>query len=58
MLTILRTQDAARLGASIHGKDSVAEQHLLDIVYNNLAAMHGKTAEWYKEQTISHYCGL
>lgn len=61
-----RTQDASRLGADIQGNNSVPEQHLLDIVYNNLAVMHNvdnlpvtdpkyRSPQWYKDETISHF---
>lgn len=66
LTSCLRTQDASRLGADIHGNNSVPEQHLLDIVYNNLAAMHNvnnlpvtdpnyRSPQWYKDETISHF---
>ncbi|EJD42298.1 hypothetical protein AURDEDRAFT_89618 [Auricularia subglabra TFB-10046 SS5] len=34
------SQDALRLGALIEGKDSTAEAHLIDLILEDLAAMH------------------
>lgn len=61
MLTVPRTQDASRLGAFIKGKGTSAEENLLDMVYNDLAAMHreipgwNKDAAWYRNETVDHF---
>lgn len=56
VLSNLRTQDALRSGAFSAGHGSTAEQHLLDIFYKDLAALHGKTPEWYRSETVSYFC--
>ncbi|KAF8534739.1 hypothetical protein BDD12DRAFT_858949 [Trichophaea hybrida] len=59
------TQDAYRFGSLITFKDWSKKMHtqevresekfLLDQVYNDLAALHGKTPDWYKDQTLDYY---
>jgi len=42
------TQDAERLGALMHG-DGTAEQELIDLVFRDLAAVHGVTVDWLQQ---------
>lgn len=49
------TQDSSRLGALMKGKGSKAEDHLMDIVYRDLAALHSVEADWLREQTVDYF---
>ena len=42
------TQDAERLGALMNG-DGTAQPELVDIVFRDLAAVHGVTVEWLEQ---------
>jgi hypothetical protein len=52
---ITRTQDSARLGALIKGKGSKAEEHLMNIVYRDLALLHDVEADELRAQTIDYF---
>ncbi|PWW76289.1 amine oxidase [Tuber magnatum] len=49
------TQDALRLGSLIKGKGTDAEKTLLIIIYKDLAELHGKDPQWYKDQTLDYH---
>ena len=42
------TQDAERMGALING-DGTVKPELLDVVFRDVAAVHGVTVEWLKQ---------
>ena len=42
------TQDAERLGALMNG-DGTARPELIEMVFRDLAAVHGVTVEWLKQ---------
>ncbi|KDR66559.1 hypothetical protein GALMADRAFT_147787 [Galerina marginata CBS 339.88] len=63
-------QDASRLGSLIKSKDWDArerqdhgsksspddsEKFLLSQIYQDLAALHGQTPEWYERETLDHF---
>ncbi|CUS12591.1 unnamed protein product [Tuber aestivum] len=49
------TQDALRLGSLINGKGTDSEKALLDIIYRDLAKLHGEDPQWYKDQTVDYH---
>lgn len=49
------TQDSARLGALMKGKGTKAEEHLMDIVYRDLALLHEIAADELRAQTIDYF---
>ena len=49
------TQDALRLGSLIKGKGTKEEKLLLDIIYKDLAEIHGQEPQWYKDQTVDYH---
>ncbi|CAZ83540.1 unnamed protein product [Tuber melanosporum] len=49
------TQDALRLGSLIKGKGTDEENLLLDIIYKDLAEIHGEDPQWYKDQTVDYH---
>jgi hypothetical protein len=65
-----RDQDASRLGSLINSKDwdsreqrhpelklsaGDSERFLLEQIYEDLAALHGQTPEWYESETLDYY---
>ena len=63
---MFRTQDAFRFGSLVQSKDwgehedpkrerPDSEVFLLEQVYNDLAAIHGQTPEWYKRETLDFF---
>jgi len=48
IVTYCWTQDAERLGALMTG-DGTARAELLDLIFRDLAAVHGVTADWIKQ---------
>ena len=42
------TQDAERMGAFIH-QDGTAKPELLDLIFRDLADLHGVTVDWLKQ---------
>jgi len=49
------TQDALRLGSLIKGNGTDEEKLLLDIIYKDLAELHGQDPKWYKDQTLGYH---
>lgn len=65
-MVVLRTQDAFRFGSLVQSKDwseredpqrehPDSEVFLLQQVYDDLAAIHGQTPEWYKRETLDYF---
>jgi len=42
------TQDAERMGSFIH-QDGTAKPELIDMIFRNLADVHGVTVDWLKQ---------
>lgn len=50
------SQDAARVGGLINGRNTVDEQFLIDNILKDLAALHGVTFDFLKKDQLLDWC--